>query len=91
MAIDLNSATLYLAFELLYLVIKESYIIIASDSLLDLKSIFSYPNGSYNKETLELMKKYRCKFSYTTVQETITKNTNYLEIPRFDGPQSLPL
>ena len=53
--------------------------------------IFSYPNGSYNKETLELMKKYRCKFSYTTVQETITKNTNYLEIPRFDGPQTLPL
>jgi len=53
--------------------------------------IFSYPNGSYNKETLELMKKYRCKFSYTTVQNTITKNTNYLEIPRFDGPQTLPL
>lgn len=53
--------------------------------------IFSYPNGSYNKETLKLMKKYKCKFSYTTVQDVITKNTNYLEIPRFDGPQKLPL
>tara|TARA_Y100000310_G_C20505186_1_gene726055 strand:- start:59 stop:889 length:831 start_codon:yes stop_codon:yes gene_type:complete len=53
--------------------------------------IFSYPNGSYNNHTLKLMKKYSCKFSYTTIQDLITKNTNYLEIPRFDGPQTLPL
>ena len=53
--------------------------------------IFSYPNGSYNKKTLKLMKKHGCKFSYTTIQDVITERTNYLEIPRFDGPQTLPL
>ena len=53
--------------------------------------IFSYPNGSYNNETLRLMKKYNCTYSYTTVQGNITENTSYLEIPRFDGPQTLPL
>jgi len=53
--------------------------------------IFSYPNGSYNKETLSLMEKYGCKFAYTTVPKLINKNVNNLEIPRFDGPQTLPL
>tara|TARA_R100001463_G_scaffold125798_1_gene183316 strand:+ start:927 stop:1751 length:825 start_codon:yes stop_codon:yes gene_type:complete len=53
--------------------------------------IFSYPNGSYDTKTLDLMKRYNCKFSYTTKKENITKDTNYLEIPRYDGPQDLPL
>lgn len=50
---------------------------------------FSYPNGKYNKETIEILRKYDCKFSYTVVKENITKETSMLEIPRYDGPQDI--
>lgn len=53
--------------------------------------VFSYPNGEYNDKTLSLMKQYGCKFAYTTIPKPIDKNENPLEIPRFDGPQTLPL
>ena len=53
--------------------------------------VFSYPNGEYNDETLSLMGQYGCKFSYTTVSKLITNDFKNLEIPRFDGPQTLPL
>tara|TARA_R110000796_G_scaffold123761_4_gene238182 strand:- start:4940 stop:5818 length:879 start_codon:yes stop_codon:yes gene_type:complete len=53
--------------------------------------VFSYPNGEYNDKTLSLMAQYGCKFSYTTVSKSITKDFKNLEIPRFDGPRYLPL
>lgn len=50
---------------------------------------FSYPNGKYNLETIEILKKYGCEFAYTVVKENITKETSMLEIPRYDGPQDI--
>ena len=53
--------------------------------------IFSYPQGSYNDQTLGLLKKYNCKYAYTTKPDFITGNIHALEIPRFNGPQTIPL
>jgi peptidoglycan/xylan/chitin deacetylase (PgdA/CDA1 family) len=53
--------------------------------------VFSYPNGLYNNETLDIMKKYNCKFGFTTKIDNITKDTDLLQIPRYDAPQTLPL
>tara|TARA_R110000765_G_scaffold425960_1_gene540184 strand:+ start:631 stop:1518 length:888 start_codon:yes stop_codon:yes gene_type:complete len=53
--------------------------------------VFSYPNGKYNKDTLKILKKYNCKYAYTTVKENVDNNTSMLEIPRYDAPQDLIL
>ena len=53
--------------------------------------VFSYPNGLYNNETLDIMKKYNCKFGFTTKIDNITKDTDLLQIPRYDAPQTLTL
>lgn len=53
--------------------------------------VFSYPNGLYNNETLNIMKKYDCKFGFTTKIDNITKDTDLLQIPRYDAPQTLTL
>jgi peptidoglycan/xylan/chitin deacetylase (PgdA/CDA1 family) len=52
-------------------------------------TLFSYPNGKYDQETLKILRKYNCKFSYTVVKENITRETSMLEIPRYDGPQDI--
>ena len=51
--------------------------------------IYSYPNGKYNEETLEVLKKYNCKYAYTTVKADVNKNGSLLEIPRYDGAQDI--
>jgi len=52
---------------------------------------FSYPNGSYNEDTIHYMNKYGVKYAYTTVSQPLNSEMNFLEIPRFDAPQTLPL
>ena len=52
---------------------------------------FSYPNGLYNNKTLDIMKKYNYNFGFTTKIDNITQNTDLLQIPRYDAPQTLPL
>mgnify|MGYP003147522038 CR=1 FL=1 len=69
--------------------IKESLLYAASFSSPPLS--FSYPQGSYNDDTISYTKKHKCKFAYTTRAENITFDTNLLKIPRFDAPQTLPL
>ena len=53
--------------------------------------IFSYPNGLYDNKTIDILKKYNCKFGFTTKIDNITKETDLLQIPRYDAPQTLPL
>ena len=45
-----------------------------------------YPYGSYNKETLKLLKKYKIKFALTTKVDSINNNNikELYKIPRFD-------
>ena len=50
---------------------------------------FSYPNGKYNKDTLEILRKYGCKYAYTIVKQDIKNNTSMLELPRYDAPQDI--
>ena len=52
---------------------------------------FSYPQGSYNDDTVSYVRKHNCELAYTTLSENITSNTDLLQIPRFDAPQTLPL
>jgi peptidoglycan/xylan/chitin deacetylase (PgdA/CDA1 family) len=49
--------------------------------------IFSYPNGKYDRATIEFLKKFDCKYAFTTIEGSIGVDTNLLEIPRYDGPQ----
>mgnify|MGYP003630243692 FL=1 len=55
--------------------------------------IFSYPNGGYNDDIKDIMKKYDCKLSFTINQMTITNLdiVDYLEFPRYDAPQKIKL
>jgi peptidoglycan/xylan/chitin deacetylase (PgdA/CDA1 family) len=53
--------------------------------------ICSYPNGVYNKDTIELMGKHGCKYAYTTIKNIIDKDTSMLEIPRYDAPQDIKI
>ena len=68
--------------------IKESLLYAASFSAPPLS--FSYPQGSYDDDTVSCVKTYNCEFAYTTRAENITSDTNLLKIPRFDAPQTLP-
>ncbi len=52
---------------------------------------FSYPNGSYNQETIDCMRKYGCEYAFTTVAQDMSNEMDFLAIPRFDAPQTLPL
>jgi len=69
--------------------IKKSLLYAASFSAPPLS--FSYPQGSYNDDTISYAKAHNCEFAYTTRAENITPDTNFLKIPRFDAPQTLPL
>ncbi len=69
--------------------IKESLLYAATFSTPPLS--FSYPQGSYNDDTIAYLKTHNCEFSYTTRAKNITRDTNFLKIPRFDAPQILPL
>ena len=53
--------------------------------------IFSYPNGMYNKDTLEILHKHGCKYAYTTVKQDIINDSSMLELPRYDAPQDIIL
>ena len=48
--------------------------------------IFSYPNGKYNKDTIEILTKYGCKYAYTNIKKDINNDTSMLELPRYDAP-----
>lgn len=59
-----------------------------------IKSEFiSYPNGGYNDEIKQACKKYGFNYGFTIEQKTITELDliDNLEMPRYDGPQKLPL
>lgn len=45
---------------------------------------FCYPYGSYNKNTIQILKKKSIKFGITTVPKKFSTSMNSLEIPRFD-------
>jgi peptidoglycan/xylan/chitin deacetylase (PgdA/CDA1 family) len=54
--------------------------------------LFAYPHGEYTTETLKIAKDLGFSGACTTVQETVTRNTGLLELPRFqvedwDGEQ----
>ncbi len=52
---------------------------------------FSYPNGSYDSSTLKIIEELGCKFAFTTEQIDVDNKASFLEIPRYDAPQYLPL
>jgi len=56
--------------------------IVKSDDLLS----FSYPYGSYNKNTIKILKKYKFNFGLTTEQNFFTKldAKNQFILPRYD-------
>ncbi len=70
--------------------IKESFEFISKYSD---KNIFSYPNGGYNDDIKEVMRRNNCDLSFTVNPMTITNldHLDYLEFPRYDAPQKLPL
>jgi peptidoglycan/xylan/chitin deacetylase (PgdA/CDA1 family) len=55
--------------------------------------VFSYPNGGFNNDIKNIMKKYKCNISYTVTPQTITTldKVDHLEFPRYDAPQRIPL
>tara|TARA_B100000795_G_C22775632_1_gene429877 strand:- start:939 stop:1826 length:888 start_codon:yes stop_codon:yes gene_type:complete len=53
--------------------------------------VFSYPNGDYNHDTLDILKDYGCKYAFTTVKQKLNINTSMLEIPRYDASQDLTI
>ena len=57
----------------------------------DYKVLFSYPNGGYNKQTLELMKKYNVDYAFTTIKGDINESGSMLEIPRYDASQDIKI
>jgi len=69
--------------------IKESLLYASSFSAPPLS--FSYPQGSYNDDTISYARMHNCELAYTTRAENITFDTDLLKIPRFDAPQTLPL
>lgn len=58
---------------------------------LDINESFAYPNGSYNKETIDVLKKSEYKYAFTT-EPTIVDlfaNENNYTIPRICIPDNL--
>jgi len=55
--------------------------------------LFAYPNGGYNDIVLSCMVEHKYDLSFTTQQDTLLslENLTPLKIPRYDGPQALPL
>jgi len=53
--------------------------------------IYSYPNGLYDTNTIELMSKHGCEYAYTTNKSVIDNDTSMLEIPRFDASQDIKI
>jgi len=57
------------------------------------KYIFSYPNGGFSGDIKDALIKCNCELSFTVKPMTITNldTVDYLEFPRYDAPQKLPL
>ena len=53
--------------------------------------IFSYPNGKYDHDTLDILEDYGCKYAFTTVKQKLNINTSMLEIPRYDAAQDIKI
>jgi hypothetical protein len=55
--------------------------------------VFSYPNGGFHNGHKDALKHYGCEIAFTVNPMTITNldTIDYLEFPRYDGPQKLPL
>ena len=55
--------------------------------------VFSYPNGGFNDTVKDVLKINKCMISYTITPKTITNLdvVDYLEFPRYDSPQKIPL
>ena len=51
--------------------------------------IFSYPNGKYDHNTLDILEDYGCKYAFTTIKQKLNINTPMLEIPRYDASQDI--
>lgn len=54
---------------------------------------FSYPNGGFNDDIKDILDYNKCQLAFTVVPKTLTDldDIDYLEMPRYDGPQKLPL
>jgi peptidoglycan/xylan/chitin deacetylase (PgdA/CDA1 family) len=57
------------------------------------KIVFSYPNGGFNEDIVDVLINKGCQLSFTIKPMTITNldSVDYLEFPRYDGPQKLQL
>ena len=55
--------------------------------------VFSYPNGGFNENIKNILKECNCSLSYTVNPMTVTNLDfiDYLEFPRYDGPQKLEI
>jgi hypothetical protein len=53
--------------------------------------IFSYPNGGYDKDTIEILKNNRCKVAFTTKSAVVNDITkiDLLQFPRISAPEKL--
>jgi len=53
--------------------------------------VFSYPNGGFDQNIKDVLKDCDCTLSYTVQPMTITDldSVDYLEFPRYDGPQRI--
>ena len=43
-----------------------------------------YPYGDYNANTIKVLKSLNCSLGLTTKVDSVNKNYNTLELPRFD-------
>lgn len=52
---------------------------------------FSYPNGGYNNDTIEIIKTQSCKIAYTTESVSVENldDINFLKFPRISAPENL--
>lgn len=62
-----------------------------SDLNQDNEIIFSYPNGGFNHDTIEILKNNNCKIAYTTESTFVNdlSKINFLKFPRISAPENL--
>ena len=64
--------------------ILTNYNDLRKENLIEEDAPFSYPFGSYNNDTLKILKDYNIKYAFNIKNSSFNLNSNLLEIPRYD-------